>query len=166
MSYKLLAPILLVLSCVCATAARAETRSVSLRAAAKAADVVAVATLLDPGSVQTPIANSGNPAFVRQQWRFRVDSLVKGKKPLPGKVILVDEPAWRLDLAARRACGDASPCGAPPKVRYDTTLSRPPVPGRQVLLLLRQTRDGWALAFEAAMDAPQRAAELKAKGGQ
>ncbi|MBI5608114.1 MAG: hypothetical protein HY902_04480 [Deltaproteobacteria bacterium] len=156
--------VLLVLAAVWAAPGQAQTPRVSLRAAAQSADAIVLATADRKLTEQTEQPNSGTPPYARLQWRLNVTKVLKGKGVKPGQLLLVDEPAWRLDLQAVRACQGRSPCAMPDKPQMDTTLSRPPKSGDAVLVLLRQTRDGWALAFEAAMDDPARAAELRPRG--
>ncbi len=153
-----------VLPIVLAVPAQAESHRVRLQTAAKSADAVVVATADAKLTEQTEQPASGTPPFARLQWRLKVEQVLKGKGITAGQLLLVDEPAWRLDLQAVRACNGHSPCPMPEKVGMATTLSRPPKSGDALLVLLRHTKDGWALAFEAAMDTAARATELTARG--
>ncbi len=157
---------LLAIATLWSSPSHAETPRVSLHTAAQSADIIVLATADRKLTEQTEQPDSGTPPFARLQWRLNVTQVLKGKGLKPGQLLLVDEPAWRLDLQAVRACRGRTPCTMPNKVQMATTLSRPPKSGDRVLVLLRHTRDGWALAFEAAMDDPSRAGELRLGGGK
>lgn len=133
---------------------------VPLTTALRRADVVVLATVDDPATDQTLLRVRGGADFVRLQWRLRVQEVLVGGGVRPGELVRVDESRWRGDLAARRRCKGREPCAMPAKDGYASQLSRPPVPGQQVLALLRRTRGGLELALERAMDAPQVAAQV------
>lgn len=156
--------VFLALAAGLASPGQAESPRVSLRTAAQSADAIVLAVADRKLTEQTEQTDSGTPPYARLQWRLHVTQVLKGKGLQPGQLLLVDEPAWRLDLQAVRACKGRSPCPMPDKPQLATTLARPPKSGDAVLVLLRQTKDGWALAFEAGMDDPARAAELRLRG--
>lgn len=155
----------------------AAERTLPLAEALRRADAVVLATVDDPATDQTLLPVPGAPDFVRLQRRLRVNEVlsVRGvplaarKAVHAGVLLRVDDPLWRQDLAAHRACHarDAKatqrqePCAMPEKDAYASDLTREPRPGQPVLLLLVHTVDGWALALDRAMDLPAKAATAR-----
>ena len=156
------------------TAFATDAPRVSLAAAAHQADAVVVATIGSPTAEFQAIPGTGEGprAYVRMRWRVQLQEIVVANGATSARAgtglarnttILVDQAGWRADLAEHLRCaGGNSPCQWPKRPELDTSLSRPPRAGDSVLVLLKQTPDGWQLALDLGFDGAARAAELRA----
>ncbi len=127
-------------------ASQPQSPLLSLPQAIAASPLIALATVLAPRLVRTemPIAR-GNTlpdpahAYIRVQERFHVDTALRGA--LTGE-IRVDAALWQRDLQAHRTRvlqQRELPLSAPRVVDGDLAS---PLPGAQVVLLLRKTPHG------------------------
>ncbi len=136
--------------------ASAPAADADLRATARRADAVFLATVEDPATRQRPVHTGQGPDFVRLQWRLHEVAWVAGARSLPA-ALLLDEHDWRGDLSAWTRCRGDAGCADRRKPAHGTQLTRPPRAGQRVLVFARLTHDGWELAAERAFDAPARA---------
>lgn len=157
------------LACSAASGQAAAADRVPVAEAARAAAAAVVVQIGDPAAEQTLVAGSGQGAagYWRHRWRAHVQRVVAGdpRAFAPGALVLIDQHAWRADLAEHLRCKGQN-CRWPDKPQMDTQLARPPRAGQTVLALLVQTADGWQLAFENGFDAPERAGQLPGNGGR
>ena len=137
--------------------------SVDLRQLAAMAPIIAVARVDDPRlDVQDlPVRDAKGRTvapFQRMRRHFRLVRTLKGQA---SSVLVVDEPDWQAAYAAAETCARTGKCEAREPPRFQTTLSREPVPGTQVLVFLRPEGHAYALAASFALDNVEREGELR-----
>lgn len=123
---------------------------------------VAVVEVAAPGAKQTAMDSGALHDYVRHQRRMTVQAVLAGPGLAVGQLILVDDVAWRGELAHHRRCQalknkqPAVPCAdLPDKDALASQLSREPRPGQVVLVALRKVDGDWQLAAERAMDSAE-----------
>ncbi len=136
-------------------ASQSQPLELSLAQAVASAPIIVVATVLDPPTLRSsmPVACRTmlpNPlhAFARVQFRYQVQTLLRGD--LAGEVH-VDYALWQrhLDAHRKRMLQHLDLPVSVPRVLEGLVES--PLPGSQVLLLLRQTRFGLEFAAQNAV---------------
>lgn len=146
----------------------AHAADLDLPALARSAPVVALVQIADPPSSVVDLPVPGAPKaepFQRYLRHVRWVRTLAGTLPPGGTerlpLLMIDDHAWRRQLAAHVACFTRAACTPPALDTYRGTLSREPAPGQHVLVFLRKTADGWELAADRALDAPLREAEVR-----
>ena len=137
--------------------------SVDLPNLAASAPIIVLAQVDDPRlDVQDlPLrdAKGENVApFQRMRRHFRLVRTLKGQAT---HTLVVDEPEWQAAYAAAQVCARTGKCDLREPPRFQTTLSREPVPGSQVLVFLRRDGNAYALAAGFALDDASREVELR-----
>ncbi len=127
----------------------------TLEQAVAVAPIVALVTVLAPATTVTALGVARGQAlphpahaYARVRWQYKVDAALRGA--LAG-AIEVDAALWRLALAAHRRRvlqGRTMPVSVPRVLDGDLAS---PLPGQQVLVLLRQTADGWEFIGQNAV---------------